>query len=104
MFFGLGWSGAFAGAEWSLGGARDTWPWGWPLAAGLAYIVIDGHPGLRTGRGRAALGPVAAGFLGLTHPRSQTLLSAAFLGEAPHLYHGAAFVPIVGGIVVSSCR
>ena len=32
------------------------------------------------------------------------LLSAAFLGEAPHLYHGAAFVLIVGGIVVSSRR
>jgi drug/metabolite transporter (DMT)-like permease len=29
-------------------------------------------------------------------------LSAAFLGELPHLYHMTAFALIVGGIVVSA--
>ena len=38
MVFGLGWSGAFAGVEWSLGQAQAHW--GWPLAAGLAFIAI----------------------------------------------------------------
>ena len=32
------------------------------------------------------------------------LLSAAFIGELPRLYHGVAFALIVGGIVVSSRR
>jgi drug/metabolite transporter (DMT)-like permease len=32
------------------------------------------------------------------------VLSAAFLGEAPHGYHAAAFALIVGGIVVSARR
>ena len=38
MVFGVVWSGAFAGAEWSLG-QRDI-TWGWPLAAVLAFIVM----------------------------------------------------------------
>lgn len=38
MIFGLGWSGAFAGVEWSLGATQITW--GWPLAAGLAFIAV----------------------------------------------------------------
>ena len=29
-------------------------------------------------------------------------MSAAFLREPPHLFHGVAFALIVGGIVVSS--
>jgi drug/metabolite transporter (DMT)-like permease len=32
------------------------------------------------------------------------VLSSAFLGETPHLYHALAFVLIVGGIGVSSSR
>jgi drug/metabolite transporter (DMT)-like permease len=32
------------------------------------------------------------------------LMSAAFLGELPHIYHVIAFVLIVGGILVSSRR
>ena len=104
MFFGLGWSGAFAGAEWSLGQGHIAW--GWPLAAGLAYIVIG--PAILAyrfwGAGVQRAGPVAAGFFINLTPLFAALLSAAFLGEAPHLYQGAAFVLIVGGIVVSSRR
>ena len=104
MFFGLGWSGAFAGAEWSLGQGHIAW--GWPLAAGLAYIVIG--PAILAyrfwGAGVQRAGPVAAGFFINLTPLFAALLSAAFLGEAPHLYHAAAFALIVGGIVVSSRR
>jgi len=32
------------------------------------------------------------------------MMSAAFIGELPHLYHGLAFALIVAGIVVSSRR
>ena len=37
-------------------------------------------------------------------PLFAALLSAAFLGELPHLYHALAFVLIVGGIVVPARR
>ena len=46
---------------------------------------------------------MAAFFLNLT-PLFAALLSALFLGEVPHGYHGAAFALIVGGIVLSSRR
>ncbi len=36
--------------------------------------------------------------------RFAALMSAAFLGEVPHWYHGAAFLLIVGGIALSSRR
>ncbi len=104
MVFGLGWSGAFAGAEWSM----DHIPiqWGWPLAAGMAYIAIG--PAVLAyrfwGVGVQRAGPVLAGFFINLTPLFAALLSAAFLGEAPHLYHAAAFALIVGGIVVSSRR
>ncbi|WP_404302048.1 DMT family transporter [Alicycliphilus denitrificans] len=104
MVFGLGWSGAFAGAEWSLG--RTQIAWGWPLAAGLAFIAIG--PAILAyrfwGVGVQRAGPVLGGFFINLTPLFAAVLSAAFLGEAPHLYHAAAFALIVGGIVVSSRR
>ena len=42
-------------------------------------------------------------FINLT-PLFAAVLSAAFLGERPQLYHAVAFAFIVGGIVVSSRR
>jgi drug/metabolite transporter (DMT)-like permease len=50
------------------------------------------------------VGPAIAGFFSNLTPLFAALLSAAFLGELPHLYHAVAFVLIVGGIVVSSRR
>ena len=104
LVFGLAWSGAFAGVEWTLGRAHIDWSW--PLAAGLAFIAIG--PAILAyrfwGAGVQRAGPVAAGFFINLTPLFAALLSAAFLGEAPHLYHGAAFVLIIGGIVVSSRR
>ena len=50
------------------------------------------------------VGPNVAGFFANLTPLFAALLSAAFLGELPRLYHAVAFVLIVGGIVVSSRR
>ena len=47
-------------------------------------------------------GPAIAGFFANLTPLFAALLSAAFLGELPRLYHALAFVLIVGGIVVST--
>ncbi len=104
MIFGLGWSGAFAAAEWSVG-THDI-VWGWPLAAALAFICIG--PAVLAyrfwGVGVQRAGPVMAGFFINLTPLFAAVLSLALLGEAPHLYHAVAFVLIVAGIVVSSRR
>ena len=104
MVFGIAWSGALTGVEWSLGAAPIQW--GWPLAAALAFIAIG--PAILAyrcwGIGVPRAGPVAGGFFINLTPLFAALLSAAFLGEMPRLYHGAAFVLIVAGIVVSSRR
>lgn len=105
MVFGLLWSGAFAAGEWSLGAAAPI-VWGWPLAAGLAFIAVG--PAILAyrcwGMGVQRAGPVAGGFFINLTPLFAAMLSAALLGEVPHLYHALAFALIVGGIVVSSRR
>jgi drug/metabolite transporter (DMT)-like permease len=104
IVFGLGWSGLFAGSEWALTDAHITW--GWPLAAALLFIAVG--PAVIAyrcwGMGVQRVGPAIAGFFSNLTPLFAALLSAAFLGELPHLYHALAFVLIVGGIVVSSRR
>ena len=102
MVFGLGWSGSFAAGEWLIN--PQAIAWGLPLAAAVLYIAIG--PAILAyrswGAGVQSAGPnVAAFFLNLT-PLFAALMSAAFLGEAPHWYHGVAFVLIVAGIVVSA--
>jgi drug/metabolite transporter (DMT)-like permease len=104
LVFGVGWSGALAAGEWSLTPAHIDL--GWPLLAALAFIGIG--PAVVAyrcwGTGVQRAGPKAASvFLNLT-PLFAALMSAAFLQEAPHGYHGLAFLLIVGGIVVSSRR
>jgi drug/metabolite transporter (DMT)-like permease len=104
LVFGLAWSGAFAAGEWTLSAAE--FQVGWPLAAALAFIAVG--PAILAyrcwGAGVQRAGPqVASFFINLT-PLFAALLSTAFLGEAPHWYHGAAFALIVGGIVASSRR
>jgi len=104
MAFGLAWAGLFAGGEWALTDARIHW--GWPLAAALAFISVG--PGLMAyrawGAGVARAGPAAAGFFSNLTPLFTAVLSSAFLGEIPRLYHVLAFALIVGGIMVSSRR
>ena len=104
IFFGLGWSGLFAAGEWALLDVRIGWSW--PLALALLYIAIG--PAVVAyrcwGLGVQRVGPAMAGFFTNLTPLFAALLSAAFLGELPHLYHAAAFLLIVGGIVVSARR
>jgi drug/metabolite transporter (DMT)-like permease len=104
VVFGLGWSGLFAGLEWSLTDAHIVW--GWPLIATLAFVAVG--PAVLAyrcwGLGIQQAGAAVAGFFGNLTPLFAALLSAAFLGELPHPYHVAAFALIVGGIVVSARR
>ncbi len=102
VVFGLGWSGLFAGLEWTFTDAHIVW--GWPLIATLAFVAVG--PAVLAyrcwGLGIQQAGPAVAGFFANLTPLFAAVLSAAFLGELPHLYHVAAFGLIVGGIVVSA--
>ncbi|MDD2547486.1 MAG: DMT family transporter [Burkholderiaceae bacterium] len=104
LVFGLGWSGLFAGAEWAVGAAPIAWSG--KLLAALAFIAVG--PAILAyrfwGTGVQRAGPAVASFFVNLTPLFAALLSAAFLGELPQPFHGAAFVLIVGGIVVSSRR
>jgi drug/metabolite transporter (DMT)-like permease len=104
IVFGLGWSGLFAGGEWALTQAQIHWSW--PLAAALLYVAVG--PAVIAyrcwGLGVQRVGPAIAGFFSNLTPLFAALLSAAFLGESPQLYHGLAFVLIGGGILVSARR
>jgi drug/metabolite transporter (DMT)-like permease len=101
---GLAWSGLFAATETAVG----TQPihWGAPLFAALAFIAVG--PAILAyrawGLGVQRVGPNIAGFFSNLTPLFAAVFSAAFLGEPPQLYHAAAFLLIVGGIVVSSRR
>ncbi|MGJ7610371.1 MULTISPECIES: DMT family transporter [unclassified Variovorax] len=104
LVFGLAWSGALAAGEWTLTDAHIDL--GWPLAAAMLFIGIG--PALVAyrcwGTGVQRAGPQAASvFMNLT-PLFAAVLSAAFLREPPHAYHGVAFLLIVGGIVVAARR
>lgn len=100
--YGVLWSGAFAGVEWSVTGAQIAWSW--PLAAALLYVAVG--PSLLAfrawGTGVQRVGPNVAAFFNNLTPLFAALMSSAFLGEPPHLYHAVAFALIVSGIVVSS--
>jgi drug/metabolite transporter (DMT)-like permease len=102
MVFGLGWSLLFSAGEWAAGETHIEW--GWPLALALAYVAVG--PAVIAyrswGLGVQRVGPTIAGFFSNLTPLFAAVLSAAMLGEVPHVYHAVAFVLIVGGIVVSS--
>lgn len=102
VVFGAAWSGLFALGEWGLGDGHVDWSW--PLVAALAFIAVG--PAILAFRcwtsGVQRAGPTAAAFFINLTPLFTALLSAAFLRELPHWYHGAAFALIVGGIVLSS--
>jgi len=104
IIFGLGWSGLFAGGEWAMTDAHISW--GWPLGAALIYVAVG--PAVIAyrcwGIGVQRVGPAMAGFFANLTPLFAALLSAAFLGELPQVYHLLAFLLIVGGIVASARR
>lgn len=100
--FGVLWSAALAGGEWVLQDVRVDWSWA--VGAALLYVALG--PAVLAmrcwGAGVQRAGPsIGAFFVNLT-PLFTALLSSAFLGEAPHLYHVLAFGMIVGGIAVSA--
>lgn len=102
IVYGVLWSGALAGAEWSASAVHVDWSWNVALA--LLYVAVG--PALIAfrcwGAGVQRAGPtVGAFFINLT-PLFAALMSTAFLGELPHWYHIAAFALIVGGIAWSS--
>ncbi len=100
--FGVVWSGAFTAVEWTIGDPHIVWSWS--LAAALLYIALG--PAVIAyrcwGAGVERAGPTIAGFFNNLTPLFAAMMSSAFLGELPHLYHAAAFALIVGGIVFSS--
>ena len=102
VVFGLAWSGLFTAMEWRLSEARIVW--GWPLIATLAFVAVG--PAVLAyrcwGLGIQQTGPAVAGFFANLTPIFAAVMSAAFIGELPHLYHGLAFALIVAGIWVSS--
>jgi drug/metabolite transporter (DMT)-like permease len=102
--FGVVWSGVFAAGEWAVTDAKILWSW--PLAAAMLFVAIG--PAIIAfrcwGAGVQRAGPSVAGFFSNLTPLFAAIMSSAFLGELPHLYHGLAFALIVGGIVVSSRR
>jgi len=100
--YGVLWSAAFTGAELALGSVAVAWSW--PVAAALLYVAIG--PAILAmrcwGAGVQKAGPTIGSFFINLTPLFTALLSSAFLGEAPHLYHALAFALIVGGIAVSA--
>jgi len=103
VLYGVLWSALLAAGEWAvLGGVHIEWSW--QVAAALLYVAIG--PAILAmrywGEGVMRAGPnLGAFFINLT-PLFTALASAAFLGEAPHLYHALAFALIVGGIAISA--
>ncbi|NGM88268.1 DMT family transporter [Parapusillimonas sp. SGNA-6] len=100
--FGVLWSGAFSAGEWAVTDSHIEWSR--PLVAALVYVAVG--PAVIAfrcwGAGVQRVGPTIAGFFNNLTPLFAALLSSAFLGETPRLFHAVAFALIVGGIVLSS--
>lgn len=102
--FGVVWAGAAAVGESAL--PRHTLQWTPALAAALVFLAVG--PSVLAyrcwGLGVAAVGPAMAGFFSNLTPLFAAVMSMALLGESPRPYHGAAFLLIVAGILVSNRR
>lgn len=104
VLFGVGWSLLAAGAEQWVTPQPIVWsPW---VVALLLYVAVG--PSIIAfrcwGIGVAQAGPTMAAFFSNLSPLFAAALSVLLVGEAPQLYHGAAFALVVAGIVVSSRR
>ena len=99
--FGLGAAGVFTAGEQALG--AEPIQWGWPLVAALLYVSLGASiVAYRCwGLGVAEGGPALAAIFNNLTPLFTALLSVLVLGDAPKLYHAAAFGLIVAGITVS---
>jgi drug/metabolite transporter (DMT)-like permease len=104
VLIGFLWTMLFEGAEIAAGHAFiDLNYW----TAGLIVFIAIG-PSLVAyrcwGLGVSESGPTIAAFFANLIPLFTALLSAAMLGDPPKLFHGLAFLLIVGGIIISSMR
>jgi drug/metabolite transporter (DMT)-like permease len=77
-------------------------PWSAGLVGALAYVALG--PAILAyyawGRGVVRVGPTLAALFSNFTPLFAALLSLLLLGQAPHWYHGAAFVLIAAGIAI----
>src|SRR5690606_11510971 len=101
--FGVGWAlGSVAVGEAIVPSAAIQWSW--LLALGILYMAIG--PSIVAYRVCALAlteaGPTLAAIFYNLNPVFAAILSALVIGEWPQPYHGAAFVLILAGIVVSS--
>jgi len=104
VLIGFMWTMLFEGAEIAAGHAfivLNYW------TAGLIVFTAIG-PSLLAyrcwGLGVSQSGPTIAAFFANLIPLFTALLSTAMLGDSPKLFHGLAFMLIVGGIITSSVR
>jgi drug/metabolite transporter (DMT)-like permease len=78
----------------------------WPTAKGFAVLLYAGiFPSLVSQlffmRGVAIVGPSRAGIFTNLVPVFGALFAVIFLGEPFHLYHAAALILVVGGILIA---
>ncbi|MFN7641058.1 MAG: DMT family transporter [bacterium] len=104
IVYGLVWSALFAGGEWLV--VDQPVVWVCPMVAALVFVAVG--PAILAYRawaiGVKRAGPTVASFFGNLTPLLAAVMSTLLLGELPQLFHAAAFVLIVCGIVVSSVR
>lgn len=104
LFFGVLWSFVFTGAEIGLGAFHVQMSA--KLAAILVFVALG--PALLAyrcwGAGVQRSNPTVAGFFANLLPLFTAVLSVLILGQVPQIYHGGAFLLIVGGIWVASRR
>ncbi len=102
--YGSVWAGMFAAGETVL--TDQAVVWGWPLVAALLFVAVG--PAVLAYRAWGAAvrraGPTIASFFICFIPFFTALLSALLLGELPQLYHGVAFLLLIGGVMVASKR
>ena len=102
--FGVAWASAAALGETAL--PQHTLHVTPAMGAALLFLAVG--PSVLAyrcwGLGVAAVGPATAGFFSNLTPLFAALMSVALLGESPRPYHGAAFLLIAAGIVLSNRR
>ncbi len=90
----------------AFGGAARHINLRWEALAGIAYVgIFPSFIGyIFYNKGVAEVGPNKASLFIHLMPVFGTLLSAAFLGELPHLYHLAGIALIFAGIYLTMAR
>jgi len=102
IVMGLGWSSVFTAGEWTLTPAHIVYSW--PLFGALLFVSLG--PAIAAyrcwGLGIQRVGTNIAGFFANLSPLFTAVMSSLLLGEGPEIFHGVAFVLIVGGIFAAS--